>query len=93
MRSAGWHLLGTARMGADPATSVVDRVGPGARRRQPLRRRRQRLRHRRRREPDEHDLARSPCASPTAWSSAAPTSGCRRDAFLGPYGKAGCRSD
>jgi choline dehydrogenase-like flavoprotein len=29
MRSAGWHLLGTARMGTDPATSVVD---PWARR-------------------------------------------------------------
>lgn len=27
MRSAGWHLLGTARMGTDPATSVVNEWG------------------------------------------------------------------
>ena len=26
-RNAGWHLLGTARMGDDPAKSVVDRWG------------------------------------------------------------------
>ena len=26
-RNAGWHLLGTARMGDDPANSVVDRWG------------------------------------------------------------------
>jgi choline dehydrogenase-like flavoprotein len=27
MRSAGWHVLGTARMGEDPASSVVDPWG------------------------------------------------------------------
>lgn len=27
MRYSGWHLMGTARMGADPATSVVDTWG------------------------------------------------------------------
>ena len=27
LRSAGWHLMGTARMGDDPATSVVSRDG------------------------------------------------------------------
>ncbi len=27
IRATGWHLLGTAKMGDDPATSVVDRWG------------------------------------------------------------------
>jgi choline dehydrogenase-like flavoprotein len=27
IRETGWHLLGTAKMGDDPATSVVDRWG------------------------------------------------------------------
>ena len=27
MQGAGWHLLGTARMGIDPATSVVNQHG------------------------------------------------------------------
>ena len=27
LRVAGWHLMGTARMGSDPATSVVNEWG------------------------------------------------------------------
>ena len=28
IRETGWHLLGTCKMGDDPATSVVDGLGP-----------------------------------------------------------------
>ncbi len=49
------HLLGTARMGDDPATSVVDSYGKDPRRRQPLHRRRQHLRHLRFGQPHLHD--------------------------------------
>jgi choline dehydrogenase-like flavoprotein len=27
LRAGGWHLMGTARMGHDPATSVIDAEG------------------------------------------------------------------
>jgi choline dehydrogenase-like flavoprotein len=27
LRASGWHLMGTARMGSDPRTSVVDHAG------------------------------------------------------------------
>ena len=50
---AGWHLMGTARMGRDPATSVVNEWGRCHDVRN-LHRGRQHLRHRRRREPDQH---------------------------------------
>ena len=65
MRYSGWHLLGTARMGDDPTTSVLDRwnrthdvqnlyVVDGSL-----------LRHLGRREPDLDDRAPSPCGPPT----------------------------
>ena len=44
MRRAGWHLLGTARMGNDPATIRRQRLGTQPRREEPLHRRRQPLR-------------------------------------------------
>jgi hypothetical protein len=50
----GWHLLSTARMGTDPATSVTDARGPLPRGAQPAGCRRQPLPHRRRREPRLH---------------------------------------
>ncbi len=50
------HVMGTLRMGNDPATSVVDAERALPRRRQPLRLRRQRLPHLRGLEPDAHHL-------------------------------------
>ena len=55
MRYSGWHLLGTARMGDDPKTSVLDRWNRDARRPEPVRRRRLVLRHVVRRQPDLDD--------------------------------------
>ena len=43
IRATGWHLLGTAMMGNDPATSVVDAQGRTPRRPEPVRLRRQRV--------------------------------------------------
>ena len=53
-RNAGWHLLGTARMGTDPGNSVVDRWGPLPRRAQHVHHRRQHLHHQRLHQPDVH---------------------------------------
>ena len=55
MRYSGWHLLGTARMGDDPKTSVLDRWNRTPRRPEPLRRRRLVLRDVVRRQPDVDD--------------------------------------
>ena len=55
LRVAGWHLMGTARMGTDPERSVVNEWGRCHDVKQPLHRRRQHLRDGRRREPDLHD--------------------------------------
>ena len=55
MRYSGWHLLGTARMGDDPKTSVARPLEPGPRRPEPVRRRRLVLRHLVRRQPDLDD--------------------------------------
>ena len=59
-RTAGWHLMGTARMGTDPDPLGGQRMGPLSRRAQPVHRRRQHLRDRRRREPDPHDPGPGP---------------------------------
>ena len=55
MRYSGWHLLGTARMGDDPKTSVLDRWNRAHDVAEPVRRRRLVLRHVVRREPDVDD--------------------------------------
>ena len=44
-RNAGWHLLGTARMGSDPDTSVVDRWGRAHDVPQPVHHRREHFHH------------------------------------------------
>ena len=51
---AGWHQMGTARMGNDPERSVVNAWGALPRCAQPVHRRWQRIRHRRCRKPDIH---------------------------------------
>ena len=55
MRYSGWHLLGTARMGDDPTTSVLDRWNRAHDVAEPVRRRRLVLRHLVRRQPDVDD--------------------------------------
>jgi len=56
----GWHLLGTARMGDDPATSVADRFNRAHDGAQPLHRRREQHADERRREPErDHSGARA----------------------------------
>ncbi len=47
LQASGWHLLGTCRMGDDPADLGGRPLGTRARRGQPLHRGRQRLRHQR----------------------------------------------
>ena len=55
IRATGWHLLGTALMGTDPATLGRRRAGPRATTSQPLRLRRQRLADVGGHEPDRDD--------------------------------------
>ena len=55
MRYSGWHLLGTARMGDDPKTSVLDRWNRTHDVPEPVRRRRLVLRDVVRRQPDVDD--------------------------------------
>ena len=60
MRYSGWHLLGTARMGDDPTSSVVDRWNRAHDVAEPLRRRRVVLRDVDRRQPDvDHRVDRT----------------------------------
>ena len=64
------HLLGTARMGDDRATSVVDRWGRAHDVPNLVVDRRERVRHRGRGQPDQHDLrARLACGRPSARAS------------------------
>jgi hypothetical protein len=60
LRAGGWHLMGTARMGQDPATSVLDAAGPMPRRAQSLHRGRERGGDQRGREPHLDDPGSGP---------------------------------
>ena len=65
MRYSGWHLLGTARLGTDRATSVVDEWNRAHGRTESVHRGRQLLRDVRGCQPDLHDLR----AGLAAWVS------------------------
>ena len=66
VRDTGWHLLGTATMGADPRASVVDEWGRTSRCAQSLHLRWLRLSDLRRRQSDRDDHERGAAADETS---------------------------